>query len=87
MQETYVKALNGFSSFQPGTNRRAWIHRILRNTFLSSRTGSAATAAVQFDLDAFITRLKGTPRWPAASVSNWNESKGESWFVSLGRQS
>ena len=34
-QETYLKALRGFQSFQQGTNFRAWIFRILRNTFLS----------------------------------------------------
>jgi RNA polymerase sigma-70 factor (ECF subfamily) len=39
VQETYVKALRGFSSFQAGTNFRAWIYRILRNSFLSSRAG------------------------------------------------
>ena len=39
VQETYAKALRGFSSFQPGTNFRAWMYRILRNSFLSSRTG------------------------------------------------
>lgn len=39
VQETFVKALKGFSSFQPGTNFRAWMYRILRNTFLTSRTG------------------------------------------------
>jgi len=39
VQETYAKALKGYSSFQPGTNFRAWIYRILRNTFLTSRTG------------------------------------------------
>ncbi len=42
VQETYAKALKGFGSFQPGTNFRAWIFRILRNTFLTSRTGLAA---------------------------------------------
>lgn len=43
VQETYAKALKGFSSFQQGTNFRAWMFRILRNTFLNSRTGLAAT--------------------------------------------
>jgi RNA polymerase sigma-70 factor (ECF subfamily) len=38
VQETFLKALRGFASFQPGTNFRAWMFRILRNTFLSSRT-------------------------------------------------
>jgi len=39
VQETYAKALKGFSSYQPGTNFRAWIFRILRNAFLTSRSG------------------------------------------------
>ena len=36
LQETYLKAFRSFASFQPGTNFRAWIFRILRNTFLKS---------------------------------------------------
>jgi RNA polymerase sigma-70 factor (ECF subfamily) len=49
VQETYVKALKGFGSFQLGTNFRAWIFRILRNTFLTSRTGLAATKTVPLE--------------------------------------
>jgi len=49
VQETYLKALKGFSSFQTGTNFRAWIFRILRNAFLNSRTGLKAMQTVQFD--------------------------------------
>ena len=44
VQETYAKALKGFRSFEEGTNLRAWMYRILRNTFLTSRTGLAAMA-------------------------------------------
>ena len=36
VQETYLKALRNFASFQSGTNFRAWMFRILKNTFLSS---------------------------------------------------
>ena len=36
VQETYLKALRSFASFQLGTNFRAWMFRILKNTFLSS---------------------------------------------------
>src|ERR1700683_4221473 len=36
VQETYLKALRSFRCFQPGTNFRAWIFQILRNTFLMS---------------------------------------------------
>ena len=51
VQETYVKALKGFSSFQLGTNFRAWIYCILRNTFLTSRKGRKVTMTVPLDLD------------------------------------
>jgi RNA polymerase sigma-70 factor (ECF subfamily) len=44
VQETYLKALKGFSSFELGTNFRAWMYRILRNTFLTSTAGLRATA-------------------------------------------
>lgn len=49
VQETYVKAWKGFSSFRLGTNFRAWMYRILRNTFLTSRTGLKATMTVPLD--------------------------------------
>jgi len=49
VQETYTKALKGFSSFQLGTNFRAWMYRILRNTFLTSRTGLKVTMTVPLE--------------------------------------
>jgi RNA polymerase sigma-70 factor, ECF subfamily len=42
VQETYAKALKGFRSFEEGTNLRAWMYRILRNSFVTSRSGLAA---------------------------------------------
>ena len=36
VQETYLKALRNFASFEPGTNFRAWIFKILKNTFLTA---------------------------------------------------
>jgi RNA polymerase sigma-70 factor (ECF subfamily) len=57
VQETYVKALRGFAGFQLGTNFRAWMFRILRNTFLTSRTGlkSAAMSDDEVDFDQIAT--------------------------------
>jgi len=49
VQETYLKALKGFVSFQQGTNFRAWMYRILRNTFLTSRSGLSAKMTVPLD--------------------------------------
>jgi RNA polymerase sigma factor (sigma-70 family) len=46
VQETFTKSLRAFDSFQSGTNFKAWIFRILRNTFLTSRTGIAASSTV-----------------------------------------
>ena len=51
VQETYLKALRHFTSFQPGTNFRAWMYRILRNTFLTSRTGLRAASTVSLDAE------------------------------------
>jgi RNA polymerase sigma-70 factor (ECF subfamily) len=47
VQETYAKALKGLSSFRDGSNLKAWMFRILRNTFLNSRTGLARRSTVQ----------------------------------------
>ena len=55
VQETYTKALRGFSSFRLGTNFRAWMYRILRNSFLSSRTG--LKTMVVLDTDSEDTTL------------------------------
>jgi RNA polymerase sigma factor (sigma-70 family) len=61
VQETYLKALRGFASFEPGTNFRAWIFRILKNTFLGSCTKleRRMTVAVESEED-----LPSTPATP-----------------------
>ena len=63
VQETYAKALRGFSSYAPGTNFRAWMYRILRNTFVTSRTGLKATMTVPLDQedDAIASADTQTP--------------------------
>jgi RNA polymerase sigma-70 factor (ECF subfamily) len=49
VQETFLKALRGFTAFEPGSNFRAWIFRILRNTYLTSVTGLAATRTASLE--------------------------------------
>jgi RNA polymerase sigma-70 factor, ECF subfamily len=36
VQETVLRAYRGFSGFEEGTNLRAWVYRILTNTFINS---------------------------------------------------
>ena len=36
VQETYVKAYAAFASFEQGTNLKAWLYRILTNTFINT---------------------------------------------------
>ncbi len=63
VQETYMKALRGFSSFQQGTNFRAWMYKILRNTFLTTQAGLKASASVSLDSgdETVEPTVAGTP--------------------------
>jgi RNA polymerase sigma-70 factor (ECF subfamily) len=36
VQETYLKAYRGFGGFQEGTNLKAWLYKILTNTFINT---------------------------------------------------
>lgn len=40
VQETYLKAYRAFGSFEEGTNLKAWLYRILTNTFINSYRAS-----------------------------------------------
>jgi RNA polymerase sigma-70 factor (ECF subfamily) len=36
LQETFTRAFAAYDSFQPGTNLKAWLYRIMMNTYISS---------------------------------------------------
>ncbi len=59
VQDAIVKAWKGFDSFKPGTNLRAWLFTILRNTFYSERRKAKREVA---DVDgAFSSKLASKP--------------------------
>jgi RNA polymerase sigma-70 factor, ECF subfamily len=75
VQETYAKALRGFSSFQRGTNFRAWMYRILHNTFLTSRTGLRATATIPLDSEEDGPELAVETETPETIVLKRSDSQ------------
>jgi RNA polymerase sigma-70 factor (ECF subfamily) len=50
VQETYLRAYRGFGSDQDGTNLKAWLYRILTNTFIN-RYRAAQRRPDETDLD------------------------------------
>lgn len=72
VQESLLKALRGFESFETGTNFKAWIFRILRNAYLTSRSGLAAmrTVALEEELeeDSTVPESIVNRRTPEADV-------------------
>lgn len=67
-QEALSKALRAFSSFAPGTNFKAWIFRILRNTFLTTRTAIAATRTTFLEDSEDIEAAAGTGATPEETL-------------------
>ena len=51
VQETYSRALAAAQRFEPGTNLKAWLFRVLRNAFIDRRLRSQREAWVE-DLDS-----------------------------------
>jgi RNA polymerase sigma-70 factor (ECF subfamily) len=64
VQETFAKALRGFDGFQVGTNFKAWMFRILRNTFLTSRTGLRAVPMLDVEdpaVEVMVSDVRENP--------------------------
>ena len=62
VQETYLKAYRAFGSFQEGTNLKAWLYRILTNTFINTyraRRRRPEQAEVEDVEDLYLYRRLG----------------------------
>jgi RNA polymerase sigma-70 factor (ECF subfamily) len=81
VQETYLKAYRGFGGFQEGTNLKAWLYRILTNTFINSyrskkrRPDETALDEVE---DLYLYRRLGGLE--AARVGRSAEDELMDWF-------
>jgi RNA polymerase sigma-70 factor, ECF subfamily len=62
LQETMVKAYAGFRSFRAGTNLKAWLYRILTNTFINS----------------YRKRQRQPLQSPTEQVEDWQLAEAES---------
>ena len=61
VQETYLKALRSYASFEPGTNFRPWIFQILKNTFRSSCSKLERRMTLAVDSEEDLPATSATP--------------------------
>ena len=81
VQETYLKAYRGFGGFEQGTNLRAWLYRILTNTFINTyRSKKRRPDETEFDEveDLYLYRRMGGLE--AATVGRSAEDELMDWF-------
>src|SRR3989442_7011889 len=73
VQETFLRAYRGFHQFQPGTNLKAWLYRILTNTFINNyrkRQREPQTVSDDEIEDWYLySRLAGDGAEPSAEAS------------------
>lgn len=62
VQETYLKAYAAFASFKAGTNLKAWMYRILTNTYING----------------YRKRQRQPVQQPTDEISDWQIARAES---------
>ncbi|MER8433642.1 sigma-70 family RNA polymerase sigma factor [Mesorhizobium caraganae] len=72
VQETLVKALKAFESFEPGTRLKSWMFTIMRNTFYTKVKVYAREAPAAADCVAGKLSVQATQEWSvrAREVAN-----------------
>src|SRR2546429_5007889 len=70
VQETYIRALRFRAQFTPGTNLKAWLFRILTNTFINAyRKRARAPETTELDdVDEFSLYRRMSAERPASST-------------------
>ena len=65
VQETYLKAYRFFDRFEPGTNLKAWLFTILRNTYINTyRQTARQQQQVDFEhVSLFYADTSAAPEW------------------------
>ena len=79
-QETLVKAVNAFEQFRPGTNGKAWLFKIMTNTFLNHQR----RRAWQVELNEGLAR-EGPETEDLPTFVQANRSVEESFLTQLSR--
>src|ERR1700731_991746 len=67
VQETYLKAYRSYGSFEEGTNLRAWLYRILTNTYINSYRAAQRRPEVSDLEDVEDLYLYNSPAGPRRS--------------------
>jgi RNA polymerase sigma-70 factor (ECF subfamily) len=62
VQETYLKAYSAFASFKEGTNLKAWLYRILTNTYING----------------YRKRQRQPVQQPTEEITDWQIAQAES---------
>ncbi len=80
VQDSMVRAYRFWSSFQTGTNIKAWLFTILRNTFINGYHRKGRARAFQSDVSAQMSSLG-----PAVAVANSTSQPAGPEEVMLGQ--
>lgn len=77
VQETYLKAYRFFNTFQKGTNIKAWLFKILRNTFINKYRKAVNTPSEIFyeDIESINTNQTHEQENNSGKLTDTLESK------------